>query len=170
MVGLVAVSLLATLSESGVIVPSFHSSGSGGGSGIVRGGTTSTTATNLIENVSFRSWTVTGIRLAHTGSPPHLSDVMILGLHLELVNDSSDGNALGPPVRRLRVGPGQGFDAVLTEKQDHCPSLPLPLTVAQIDYYRNNPIHPRTIPAVYTVATPLGTRTIATTFTVSCTL
>jgi hypothetical protein len=162
---LVAISLFAALSQGGFLVPKFRTDGGGSG-----GGGGYSLSINQIQNVSWRSWTVTGAQLTDTGSATP-SDVKVSQVGLRRNEFQPGFNGPGRSLRRLTVAPGQEFDVVLVEKQDDC-SLPPPITtLAQAQRYEHSrQNHEHTIPAVFTVATPLGTRSIATSFTVSCSL
>ena len=152
-----AVVIFGALSQGGLLTPQFR--GNGGG---VSGGSIS----NTLQNVSWRPWTVTGIHLADKKSTLALRDVKVVRLSLYPVSDSPYS---GPPVRRLTVAPGQTFSVNLEEKLSDCPPVPPIATTAQMNQYLTSPAnHEHDIPAVITVATPLGTRTIGTTFTFSC--
>jgi hypothetical protein len=145
------------LSQGGFLAPRFRDAGGG-----VSGGSIS----NLLQNVSWRSWTVTGIHLADTKSTLALRDVKIIRLSLYGAPDLPYST---PPVKRLTVGPGQSFSATLVEKQTDCPPPGHIWTEAQMDQYLNSSkSHELTVPADIAVATPLGTRTLGTTFTFSC--
>jgi len=77
-VGLLAVTIFGALSQSGVLVPRFRLSGTGGGES-----STGTVFSNNLQNVSPRSWTITGIHLADENSARMLPDVHIIRLGLQ---------------------------------------------------------------------------------------
>jgi hypothetical protein len=75
----------------------------------------------------------------------------------------------GPSVPRLTVSPGGSFSVGLVEKETDCSPPPSIHTGAEAERYFNSPRnHVHNLPVVITVATPLGTRDIGTTFTFSC--
>jgi hypothetical protein len=156
-VAFLAVTIFGALSQGGFLVPKFYASGGG-----VSGGS----IFNTLQNVSWRSWTVTGIQLADKRAESSLRDVKIV--RLSLYNESQFPYS-EPPVHRLTVGPSQTFSVDLVEKITGCSPPPPVTTVAAMDRYLSSPKnHPHDIPAVVTVSTPLGTRTIGTTFSFSC--
>jgi hypothetical protein len=149
--------IFGALSQGGFLTPRFRDSGGG-----VAGGS----ITNSIQNVSWRSWTVTGVHLANKESTLRLRDLRIV--RLSLYRGPATPYS-GAPVPRLTVGPGQVFTVDLVEKLDDCSPPPNLKTAAATDRYFSSPEnHVTDVPAVVTVSTPLGTRTVGTTFTFSC--
>jgi hypothetical protein len=156
-VAFLVVIVFGALSQGGVLAPQFRVSGGG-----VSGGSIS----NSLQNVSWRSWTVTGIHLADRRSALALRDLKIIRLSLYKQSDLPYSE---PPVQRLTVGPGQIFSVNLLEKLKGCSSPPNITSVTAMDRYLISPKnHETDIPAIITVTTPLGTRTVDTTFTFSC--
>ena len=169
---LLAVSLVATLSQGGLLVPKFDAN-SGGGTGTYTGsgggtGGSYSTSSNLVQNVSWRSWTVTGVHLTDIGSAVP-TDVKVIQVGVRRTDYQLGVHGPGRSLPRLTVAPGQEFDVVLVEKQDDCPAPPPIHTEAQAQRWLNSPRqHMHSIPAAITVKTPLGTRSVPTAFTVSC--
>ena len=156
-VAFLAVVIFGALSQGGLLVPQFRNNGGG-----VSGGSIS----NSLQNVSWRSWTVTGIHLADKKSTLALRDVKVVRLSLY---PGAGPLYSGAPVRRLTVGPGQTFSVNLVERQSDCSPPPNITNIAQSIQYASSPAnHEQDVPAAITVSTPLGVRTIGTSFTFSC--
>lgn len=163
-VALLAVTIFGALSQAGVLVPRFRVSGMGGGES-----SASTVVSNTLENVSPRSWTVTGIHLTNQGSTRTLPDVRIIGFGLQRQNPEPSANFPGPMLQRLTVAPGQYFYANLVEKQSDCPSQGTIHSQAEaLRLAKSAGNHQHSILAVLTISTPLGARTVGTTFTINC--
>lgn len=165
-VALLAVTALSAAIEAGVVLPKFRLSGTGDS-----GGSTGSPSSysNVIQNVSLRSWTVTGVHLVDSRSTLELPNVTIVQLSLQ--HDPSPTLSTGPsrPLHRLTVGPGQTFTVNLVDKQRDCPPVPNFHTATDAEhYFSSSANHQHSVPAALTVATPLGTKTIGTTFTISC--
>jgi hypothetical protein len=156
-VAFLAVVIFGAMSQGGFLAPRFRNNGGG-----VSGGSIS----NSLQNVSWRSWTITGIHLADKKSTLALRDVKVVRLSLYPGSGLPYG---GASLRRLTVGPGQTFSVNLVERQSDCSPPPPIANESQMNRYLSSPAnHEHDIPADITVATPLGTRTIGTTFTFSC--
>ena len=163
-IGLLALTAFAALSQGGLLVPKFRSSGSGRG-----GSSVSTLISNTMENVSARSWTVTGVHLTAQESGRTWPDVHILRLGFQRQDLPPSVNFPGPMVRRMTVSPGQFFEVSLLEKQSNCPSPQAVTTEGEAVRLANSrQNHAHILPAAFNVATPLGTRSIAMTLTVNC--
>ena len=162
-IGLVTVTVVGALSQGGVLVPRFRDIGSGASTGA----STESVVSEDIENVSPRSWTITGVHFTDQTAARMLPDVHLVELGLQPQNDiPSFTEHLS---QRLRVSPGQYFDVTLLEKESDCPSHFFPSNPGQIERLKSSPQnHQRSIPATLTVATPLGTRSIDTTLSLSC--
>jgi hypothetical protein len=161
---LLAVTALSATIEAGVLVPKFRPSGNG-----ISGGSTGSSYSNVIQNVSLRSWTVTDVHLVDSRSTNELPNVTIVKLSLEDGQFPTLSTRLPRPLHRVTVGPGQTFTVNLVDKQRDCPPLPKFHTGADAERYFSSPAdHQYNVPAAFTVATPLGTKTIGTTFTISC--
>ena len=163
-VGLLVVTIFGALSQAGILVPRFRLSGTGGGET-----SASTVVSNTLENVSPRSWKVTSIHLTNQGSTLTLPDVHIIRLGLQRQDPEPSANFPGTMQQRLTVAPGQYFNANLVEKQSDCPSQVTVHSQAEaLRLAKSARNHQHSIPAVLTVSTPLGTRTVGTTFTINC--
>jgi hypothetical protein len=162
-IGLLTVTVLGALSQGGVLIPRFRELGSGG----VSGPTTESVVSEDIENVSPRSWTITGVHFTDPAAVRKLSDVRIVDLGVQPQNDLP--NFSEHLSQRLTVSPGQYFDVTLQEKENDCPDrslIPDPGQIQRLESSAQN--HQRSIPATITVATPLGKRAIVTSLSLSC--
>jgi hypothetical protein len=165
LVALLAVTALSATIEAGVLVPKFRPDGGGDGSG----GSMGSAYSNVIQNVSLRPWTVTGVHLVDRRSSLELPNVTIVQLSLQHGPSRPLGTGLLRPLHRLTVGPGQQFTVNLVDKERDCPKTPTFQDSAEFARYVNSPAnHQHSVPVAVTVATPLGTKTIGTTFTISC--
>jgi hypothetical protein len=165
-VALLAVTALSATIEAGVLLPKFRLSGGGAGGGSTG---SSSSYSNAIQNVSLRSWTVTGVHLVDSRSTLELPDVTIVQLSLQRFQFPTLGTGPSRPLHRLTVGPGQTFTVNLVDKQRDCPPTPNFHTEADAArYFSSSANHQHSVPAAFTVATPLGTKTFGTTFTISC--
>jgi hypothetical protein len=162
-IGLLVVTVIGALSQGGVLVPGFRDNGSGGTSG----SSTASLVAEDFENVSPRSWTITGVHFSDPAAVRKLSDVRIIAVGAQ---PQDTGPSFPEPLhQRLTVSPGQYFDVGFLEKESDCPSQSSVRNAAQEQRLASSPRnHQRSIPAVVTVATPLGTRSIDTTLSMSC--
>ena len=162
---LLAVTALSATIEAGVLLPKFRTDGGGGGSESSLGSSYS----NVIENVSLRPWTVTGVHLVDRRSTLELPHVTIVQLGLQQSAFPPLSTGLFRPLHRLTVGPGQQFMVTLVDRQRDCPKVPIFQNPAEATrFFSSSAHHQHSVPAAFTVATPLGTKTIGTTFTISC--
>jgi hypothetical protein len=164
----VVVALGATM-QTGVLIPKFRDEGERG----TMGGGSSEVYANTVENQSLRSWTITGLELpaGKTVSMPDGSTVHIGGIYRGTVpNPAFHGNApaYSPSLtsgRRqqlpLSIGPGQELTVTLVQKgAPACRPVIMP----------RDPRHwppPHKLPAAIAIGTPIGSRTVATTFSVN---
>jgi hypothetical protein len=157
---LVAVALLAATVQGGVIAPRFDPVGGGD-----FGTPATSSAFNVLQNASWRSWTITGIRWAADQSPSVLAKVRhsVLSVH-------AGGNGQGPARSRISVGPGQTFTVNLLRPAPKCDhQLDLNPTPTQIQESEQALLNEQfSVGAVLSVVTPFGTRTVGTTFQLNC--
>jgi hypothetical protein len=142
---LIAVTLLGATVQAGLLAPQFRNPSGGG--------TDSVTFEN-IQNVSWRSWTITGVHLAN----PRVSRAL-LGGHIVQVSlhrtPASSPFHLGPALPRLVVDPGQQFTLALADVRGVC--------TASRRRMSSTPIR---ISVVVTVSTPFGNRQVVESFPV----
>jgi hypothetical protein len=142
---LIAVTLLGATVQAGLLAPQFR---------IPSGGGTESVTFENIQNVSWRSWTITGVHLAN----PRVSRAL-LGGHIAQVSlhriPASSPFHLGPALPRLVVEPGQQFTLALVGVRGMCTSS-----------RRRMSTTPISISAVLTVSTPFGNRPVAESFPV----
>jgi hypothetical protein len=163
-IGLLTVTVVAALSQGGVLFPRFRGSGSGSSES-----STGSSFSESMENVSPRSWTITGVHLVDHAAQK-LPDVRITGLGVQPEDFTPSLSTKTPgPSQRLTVSPGQYFNVSLFEEQNDCPSQsPVHCLNESLRLEGSPQNHEHSIPAAITVVTPLGTRSIDTTFSVSC--
>jgi len=156
---LLVVAVFAATIQGGVLAPKFEPSGGGTGLSESNG-----SAYLVLQNVSWRSWTITGIRFATDQSPRVLASVRtgVLSVH-------RGGRGQGPAVATLTVGPGQTFSVDLVQRHRVCPEPGANLTTAQFERFAATVDNNRkNILALISVVTPFGTRTVGSTFTTAC--
>ena len=160
-VALLAVTALSATIGAGVLVPKFRPSGNG-----ISEGSSGSSYSNVIQNVSLRSWTVTGVHLIDSRSTLELPNVTIVQLSLQ--HETSPMLNTGPstlstvpsrPLHRLTVGPGQTFTVNLVDKQRDCPPVPNFHTAAEAEhYFSSSAHHQHSVPAAFTVGHRLVSR------------
>jgi hypothetical protein len=151
---LLAVTVFGATIQGGLLAPNFHNEGTGY-HGNVR-------YIGALENVSWRSWTISDPRLAGgRREAPFEKDRSVVALMYR--SGSFDGS--GPAVRHLDLHPGQTVMLRVEVDGGGCmPAYTFTGTFARLA--SPQPRHPVTVEA--TVTTPLGSRTIHQTFEVSC--
>jgi hypothetical protein len=149
-VTLVAATLLGALVQSGSLAPDFHVNSTG-------------PEYAHLQNISWRSWTITSAQLANAKHPIVLPDRSIISRVLVYPGVPQNlTSALEHPAKfPLSVGRGQQITVtLLQEHQKQCPSaFDYPLNeIPQQDTYE--------IPVDLVFATPLGARTLVETLLV----
>jgi len=163
---LFAVCAFGALVQAGLLAPHFGESLSGRG-GFGTGNLPAYTTT--LRNESWRSWTLTSIRLANGKSTQDLPDGSSVQLAGVLHGQLGIGSAQAPELLPMSVGPDQQFTVVLV--QHHQRSCSQPLTSqsnAQTQRYvaALQSLQYR-VPVAIDVSTPLGTRSITMNFDIS---
>ena len=158
-IALLVVTVLAATIQGGVLAPKFDAVGDGTG-----GDARVTDYFNDYQNASWRSWTITGVRLVDDGSIRSRTGVHVIDVG---VRRGSDGQ--GSALRRLTVRPGQRFSVDLVVQRQICVLPKGYRTRAQVQQYQLSRIeHQPSLPIDIAVTTPFGTRTVGTTFRVGC--
>ena len=162
--------VFGALVQAGVLMPKFGV-GSGGTGGTSSDGSSQAVYANTVENQSLRSWTIIGLGLpqGRTESLPDGSKVHIGGVYrgADVMNVlQGHSPALVPP---LTIGPGQQLTVTLV--REFPPACRKPIDPRSLAQFRNleagHPPPPHDLPAVIAISTPLGSRTVATTFSVT---
>jgi hypothetical protein len=161
--------VFGALVQAGVLMPKFKDGNDGAG------GTTSSSVeqaidAHTVENQSLRSWTITGLQFptGRSESLPDGSTVHIGGVYQGANLDSvvqGNSRAVTPP---LTIGPGQQITVKLVRDfPPVCRQRVVPRSLAQIhrlEAVRFPQLHDLSVDIV--VRTPLGSRMVATTFSV----
>ena len=144
---LIAVTLLGATVQAGLLAPQFRS--------FSGGGTASGVTFENIENVSWRSWTITGVHLAN---PPVRSGLLGGRIAQASLHRSPAPSPfhLGPALSRLVVEPGQQFTLELANSRGMCTS----------SRRRSSSSTPMRTSVVVTVSTPFGNRQLVEPFPV----
>lgn len=143
---LIAVTLLGATVQAGLLAPQFRSP-SGGGTGSV--------TFETIQNVSWRSWTITSVHLAN----PPVRRALLGGRIAQVSLHRGPAHSpfgLGPALSRLVVGPGQQFTLELANLRGVCTS----------SRRRSSSSTPIRTSVVLTVSTPFGNRQLVESFPV----
>lgn len=148
---LLVVTTFGATIQAGILAPQFHS---------MSGEAVDGSEFDNIQNVSWRSWTVTSVHLANRPSNRALVDGGIVQLSLHEGPVPPDGH-VGPALSSLVVGPGQQFNLRLANAERMC-SVPLR------DLQRNTPflLPQDNVPALIAVSTPFGSKDIEVLFSV----
>ncbi|MDA8358391.1 MAG: hypothetical protein M0Z95_19355 [Actinomycetota bacterium] len=144
---LIAVTLLGATVQAGLLAPQFRSTSGGG--------TASGVTFENIENVSWRSWTITGVHLANPRVTRALLGGRIAGVSLHRGRAPSPFH-LGLALRRLVVAPGQQFSVELANVRGVC-------TSSRRRSSLSTPMH---ISVVVSLSTPFGNRQVVESFPV----
>lgn len=156
---LLAVAVFAAVVQGGVLAPKFEPSGSGTALSASNGSTYL-----VLQNVSWRSWTISGVGFATDQSPKVLASVRTGALS---VHRGRSGT--GPAIAGLTVEPGQTFSVDLVQRHRVCPEPGANLTTAQFERFAQTVNNNRkNVLALISVVTPFGTRTVGATFTTTC--
>jgi hypothetical protein len=151
-VALVGFTLFGALVQSGILAPNFRQLGTGGQLGTA-------SVTGNLENVSWRSWTMTGIHLADPRSPvvlPDKSTVAIGPVYLGLPW-LTGGKLARPAVFPLLVKPGQQVFVTLVKRHVKNCGQPTNLVVHPDEY---------NVPVDLAFSTPIGTKSVVATLVV----
>jgi hypothetical protein len=153
---LVLLTLFGGLVEAGVVMPKFTVPGTG---------SEGSTYSNIIENSSWRSWTITAIRLADGQRSSKLGDGSTVRLGDLYPGEVPPGNS--PPIVAMPYELGAGQSVTLTLVRAHvskCKNPPLQ-TSRQLQRFQADIAKDLVdIPVEVSVATPLGTRDVPVDF------
>jgi hypothetical protein len=166
---LFVVVVFGAIVQTGVLIPKFRDEGE---RGTISEGFSQIYA-NTVANQSLRSWTITGLQLP-AGTTVSMSDgstVHIGGIYRGTVpNPALQGNSpnFAPSLtfgRRqqlpLTIGPGQELTVTLVQKPaPTCRPVIMPRDPKHWP-------HPHNLPAAIAISTPIGSRTVGTTFKVN---
>jgi hypothetical protein len=149
---LVALTLFGALVQSGILAPNFRQLGTGGQLGTA-------SVTGNLENVSWRSWTMTGIHLTDPRSPVVLPDKSTVTIGPVYLGQPwiTGGKLARPGAFPLVVRPGQ--QVFVTLVRAHLKNCGQPT---------NSVVHPDgyNVPIDLAFSTPIGTRTVVATLVV----
>ena len=153
---LVLLTVFGGLAEAGVVVPKFTVPGTG---------SYGNTYLNIIENSSWRSWTITAIHLAGGQKSSKLADgstVRVGDLYRGELTISNNS-----PIAAMPFELGAGKSVTLTLVRSHMPKCRNPAlqTIREIERFdaevKKDSVD---IPVEVSVATPLGTRNVPVDF------
>jgi hypothetical protein len=165
--GLLVLVAFGALLQAGVLAPKLHNASSGGGGPLADGGSF---YGNILQNVSWPSWTVTGVHLSGKRTTQTLRGGGTVEVGLAPGTIFGPGSPPVPPLQmpRLTVRPGQEFSVVLFHHQ-RCPAPPSFANIAAAQsWQRAHPQPTFDVKAYIDLGTALGQQTITTTFHVSC--
>ncbi len=155
-VTLIAVTTFGASVQMGLLAPHFGDPLSGAGS---FGPSTLSSYETTLTNESWRSWTITSIRLTGGKSTQRLPDgilVQFAGVELGQPDFLHAPNYQRLP---LSVGPDKQFTiALLVRNQPSCPSVSSSEPMQYPQY---------SLPVTIDVSTPLGTRSVTTAFNIN---
>ncbi len=146
---LVAVVAFGATIQGGILGPQFHMVGAAGINGA---------QFDSIQNVSWRTWTVTSVHFADRPSTRAVLDGRTLELSL---HQGPLTGKVGPGLASLVVGPGQQFSVRLSGASRVC-HYPLSSTSGNVQRYVRSLLSRQIpIPVEITVETPFGTKRIS---------